>query len=275
MLTRILTAVVGIPLVIVTLFVWDGSLFAVGIGVMSVLAANEYFRAVRQAGRANPHELLGLAACAALVGGAWCGWQLPAILTAVILLAMILETFRQPRAPISNIGSLFIGILYAGWLFSFLVLLRSNFSGLIQVRGIPQAYEHGAYLVLYVLMMVWATDTLAYFCGKFLGKRKLCPSLSPGKTVVGAVGGLLGAILVGGIVGIWFRIPAPHALAMGVLAGVFGQIGDLIESGLKRDLGIKDFGALLPGHGGVLDRFDSALIVTPIIFGYIVIVLRW
>ena len=123
--------------------------------------------------------------------------------------------------------------------------------------------------MLFVAVCVWSVDTFAYFFGRWFGKNKLAPQLSPGKTIEGSIGGLIGAILVGGAFGHWIHLPLMHGLAVGALAGVMGQVGDLFESALKREMGIKDFGRVLPGHGGALDRFDSLLFVAPLAYLYL------
>ena len=160
-------------------------------------------------------------------------------------------------------------IFYLGVLFSSFVLLRS-LPGPLTVLSFPQT-DRGAWLMLFVALCVWATDTFAYFVGRSLGKRKLAPTLSPNKTVEGSVGGLLGAMSVGASVGPLVHLSPWHGLAIGMIAGIIGQIGDLYESALKRELSLKDFGRVMPGHGGILDRFDSLLFVAPLAYLY----LRW
>ncbi len=159
------------------------------------------------------------------------------------------------------------GLGYIGMLFGSFVAVRA-LSGSVTVSGLG-VQERGAWLMLHVAVCVWATDTFAYLVGKAIGKHKLAPSLSPGKTREGSLGGLLGAIVAGMTFSAWIHQPLILGIALGVLAGTIGQIGDLFESALKRERGIKDFGSLLPGHGGVLDRFDSLLFVTP--FAYWVV----
>ena len=157
-----------------------------------------------------------------------------------------------------------IGMVYLGALFSSLVLLR-DLPGQISVDPFGRA-DRGAWLLLFVAACVWATDTFAYFAGRSFGKRKLAPKLSPGKTVEGFVGGLLGAMLTGGLFAAWIHLPLIAGLAIGGMAGVVGPLGDLFESALKRELGLKDFGRVMPGHGGILDRFDSLLFVAPLAY---------
>jgi phosphatidate cytidylyltransferase len=157
-----------------------------------------------------------------------------------------------------------VAYFYIGALFSSYVLLRS-LPGRLTVAPFPEA-DRGAWIFLLVVVCVWATDTFAYFVGRAIGRRKLAPTLSPGKTIEGSLGGLLGALAVGTAFALWLRLPPSHGLVIGAIAGIAGQIGDLFESALKRELGIKDFGGILPGHGGILDRFDSLLFVAPLAY---------
>ncbi len=147
-----------------------------------------------------------------------------------------------------------VGAVYLGLLLSALVLLRS----------LP---KFGTWALLSAVFCVWASDTGAYFAGRAWGKRSLAPSLSPKKTVEGALGGLAGSVLVGIAIAVGLHLSPIFGGVLGVVAGIAGPLGDLWESALKREAGIKDFGTLLPGHGGVLDRFDSLLFVAP--FAYL------
>jgi phosphatidate cytidylyltransferase len=133
------------------------------------------------------------------------------------------------------------------------------------LHGLFPHMERGAAAVLLTVFSVWATDSFAYFVGRAVGKSKLAPKLSPGKTIEGAAGGLAAALCFGALFGWMFLGDAALGLVVGGIAGIFGQVGDLFESALKRELGIKDFGGIMPGHGGVLDRFDSLLFVAPIV----------
>ena len=123
-------------------------------------------------------------------------------------------------------------------------------------------------------IVTWLNDTGAYLIGARLGKTKLAPALSPKKTVEGALGGLAFATVTSVLCGLWFQLPLVHALILGPVLGMLGQVGDLCESAIKRDLGIKDFGGIMPGHGGILDRFDSILFTAPIAYYYLAWILR-
>ena len=144
---------------------------------------------------------------------------------------------------------------------------------------VTRAYFGTGYMVL-IFLCAWSSDTFAYFTGKFMGKHKLIPHVSPNKTVEGAVGGLVGSVIVCSlylyILNITIGIQSPWLIIgvlVGIVGGVFGQIGDLVASSIKRDTGVKDFGNIFPGHGGVMDRFDSVMFIAPVVFGIIAAVL--
>ncbi len=135
----------------------------------------------------------------------------------------------------------------------------------------------GSGLVLLALGLAWLADTGAYFAGRFFGRRKLYEAVSPKKTVEGALGGLLGSIVWAVVASLWFlrgALPLVHAIPLAIVAGVLGQAGDLGESLLKRSTGVKDSGAIVPGHGGVLDRVDALIVTAALVFLYAVWVER-
>ncbi len=218
---------------------------------------------------------------------------LPAVIALLVIGTLIHQILRREPEPLTNVGVTFLGVIYVGWLFSYLIFLRAlpgsvhivNLAHLATgpLAGTPLAppilgLSHaalGTWVVLYVFAVTWSTDAGAYFIGMSLGKHKLAPNLSPKKTVEGAVGGLIAATVMSLVWGTWIGLPWYHCLLLGPILGALGQIGDLCESSLKRDMGLKDFGTLLPGHGGILDRFDSLLFTAPIAFYYLTIVAKW
>ncbi len=141
-----------------------------------------------------------------------------------------------------------------------------------QVALVEQQIHNFVWLIIWT---AFGTDVFAYFSGFLFGKHKLCPKISPKKTIEGSIGGTLGSVLLCGIFG-HFVIPEyfVHCLIIGVLGGIVSQLGDLTASIFKRKMGIKDYGSLIPGHGGILDRFDSVLFTAPLVFSYIVIVIN-
>lgn len=160
-----------------------------------------------------------------------------------------------------------IGMMYLGLLFSSFVLLR-GLPGRLQLVGLPE-FDRGAWLMIFTASAVWATDSLAYFVGKAFGKRKMVPKISPAKTWEGFLGGLMGGVIAGLLFAKGIHLSLSDGAMVGLIAGIFGPLGDLFESALKRELEIKDFGAIMPGHGGILDRFDSLLFVAPLIYLYL------
>jgi phosphatidate cytidylyltransferase len=160
-----------------------------------------------------------------------------------------------------------VGFWYIGGTFASFVLLRA-LPGRIRVGGFAEA-DRGAWIMLCIAVCVWSTDTFAYFAGKAIGKHKLAPKLSPGKTIEGFVGGFIGAMAAGALFAHWIGLTWTNGIVIGAISGLIGPLGDLFESGLKRELGLKDFGTIMPGHGGVLDRFDSLMFVAPVAYLYL------
>ncbi len=269
--TRILTALVGIPLFIAVLLVPGGGLFAFAGSVLAGVGISELVRAYRHydSQRIVPNFLL-LVWGASLPLLAWLfpEWQLEYTLLPVLGVAFLWElgkAWRRGLAPVlANIGYGLFCALYVGWLMSFLVRLR-----VAEGQGTLGNWqtEQGILWVLWLMAMLWSGDTIAYFIGKSIGKRKIAPSISPAKTVEGFLANLILCVVVGYWLGGWLGLAGWVSLSAGLGVGILGQLGDLFESLLKRTLGIKDFGGILPGHGGVLDRFDSLLFSAPWVWG--------
>lgn len=287
MLVRILTGLVGIPLAVVLIFFPGGLPFAIAMGVISILGAMEFYKGVRKKG-ARPVEWAGLMAVLFFVvsattfryaDGTTVGAIFPTALTLLLIASFCVEMIRTERSPIVNVGATVFGAIYVGWLISHLVVLRGVVLGgpsdiVSTVRVGSYHLEVGACLVMMTFMSTWACDTSAYFLGKAFGKTKIAPKLSPNKTVEGSIAGLLGTMLVTSIAGWIIHLPWYHGLAMGALFGVLSQLGDLSESSIKRELDLKDFGTIVPGHGGVLDRFDSLLFTGPAAYYYAMLFLQ-
>lgn len=187
-----------------------------------------------------------------------------------LMFLVIIATFILLCVPIINLKYTFIdvaitllGFIYVAVLFSFIPLVNTK--------------AHGAYLVWLIFIGSWLADTSAYYAGKNFGKRKLCPEVSPKKTVEGSIGGFLGSAIGCGVFGIIVSSFVPevaiiHYFLIGALCGVMGQFGDLVASSVKRYVGIKDYSNLIPGHGGILDRFDSILFNATVVFYYLTFV---
>ncbi len=283
MRTRIVSALVGAPLVIGAVL-WPGGAapfpgwpFAVFVLALVLVGLREFYDGCRAAGY-HPRDSYGMAAGVLLVLAAVplplreAGSTIIAALTLLLLVSLVVEALRPHRAPLRSLPASWLGALYVGWLFSFALRLRLADEEAISALGwrVPNAWMHtageGALLVLYTMLVTSAVDTGAYFAGKALGRHKLAPEVSPGKTWEGSVGGFLAGVLLAAVLGAWLRLPLAFSLTAGSLIGVVAQLGDLSKSAIKREIGIKDFGALIPGHGGVLDRFDSLLFTAPTVY---------
>jgi phosphatidate cytidylyltransferase len=175
---------------------------------------------------------------------------------------------RDRRSTLASWLVALAGSLLISGAFTHVILLR-HLIGVDMLRLGRLAVPPGAGWLTLVIATCWTADTAAYAVGKTLGRHKLWPAVSPGKTIEGAVGGLAGAVLITLGIGLWLGLPVVDALCLGVVLGAAGQLGDLGESKLKRWAGVKDSGALLPGHGGVLDRFDSLLVNAPLAWCYL------
>jgi len=193
-----------------------------------------------------------------LMWGGSQGLPLSSILMPVTVLLLVYSVYRKNTFHIEHVALTILGALYIGYGFMYMAM----------ARNIP---ENGLMLTILALLGIWSTDSGAYFVGKAIGKRKLWPEISPNKTLEGSVGGLITALVVVALTNLLFGgFSFAQAMGIALIAGIAGQIGDLIESAIKRHFGVKDSGTLLPGHGGVLDRFDSLIVVFPMLylFGY-------
>jgi phosphatidate cytidylyltransferase len=181
------------------------------------------------------------------------------IIATVLLLSMMVW---MPSVKPEDIAITLLGLLYPGVLLSTASLIKES------------AFIDDYYLLYISLTATYGTDTFAYFVGSFLGKRKLCPAISPNKTIEGSIGGLAGGIILVILLGFilnWvynINVHPIHFAIIGLLGGVFSQIGDLTASSIKRYCNVKDFGNIMPGHGGILDRIDSLLFVLPVVYVY-------
>lgn len=172
----------------------------------------------------------------------------------IIFLLLMITVISKNKLTFDEVGFVILSSVYVGFGFHFL----------LATRQIP---EIGMGLVFFVILMIWSTDSGAYFVGRKFGKRKLWPHISPNKTIEGSIGGIVTAFVIGIIIQWLFPIFTSTFtfIAVILIISIFGQIGDLVESAIKRHYGVKDSGNLLPGHGGILDRFDSLIYVFPLL----------
>ena len=257
---RVISALVGIPIAV--FLIWYGGLpLSAAIFVLAVLGIFEMNVLWKKVG---VHIWL----VGALTGGflfvinAYLNnnHMMGAVLFILLAAGFVHLVRMYPRFNMTELAATIFSTLYAGWLLAYIIILR-------QLPG-------GFHLVLLVLVSTWSSDTFAYITGSAIGKRKLAPVLSPNKSVEGSVGGIVGSMAAAASIGaVGQQFPMIHYLAVGLLAGCMGQVGDLVESALKRLAGVKDSGSVIPGHGGILDRFDSLLITAPVVYYYLKLVI--
>jgi len=261
---RVLVAVIGAPLVIY-LIISGGYLFLVLALIIGLVSLWEFYNMFSER-KVYAYQYAGLVAAAAMLVSIALNTALLAPVTlGGIALILLLSIRKQQEVAALNTAITITGLAYIAVFMGALLHLRLNFE-----TWYPQyaGSRAGGLLILLVFLSIWICDIAAYFCGKAFGKHKLAPSVSPKKTIEGAVAGLLGAILVAVGLGM-FMLPETalrDLVVTGIVAGIFGQLGDLIESRFKRDAGVKDSSAILPGHGGLLDRFDSLIFVSPFLW---------
>lgn len=307
LLPRVLVALVGVPALLFISYT-GGVWFLLFVLAVSLLALHEFFGMARAKG-ANPMAGFASAGTALLTlsffheriqdivlpfflgsGGISFLQKLQLFLTVLLLflfLALVIELFRNRGSAMLNAATTVFGVMYVGVFLASFVGIRelygAEFPYHLAVRHFPDAlplsdtalreatYAWGGLTVIAIFVSIWSCDTAAYFGGLTFGKHKLFPRVSPNKSWEGALFGFAGAVAAMMLFADAF-LPylLPHqAAVMGVIIGVFGQVGDLVESLLKRDAGIKDSSVLIPGHGGVLDRFDSLIFVAPVLYLYI------
>lgn len=276
MKTRVITALVGICVLIAVLFTFDTMIFNLIVAAITLIAVHEIYGAL---------------------GFKKEDWLLYVVLVPYVLLIM-LSSYMQYRVWVMP-ASFFLVVFYAIYLVARNgVVSFSKTSGLVMFSGIVifcfysfirlkellpvEEYGYDAvFFILLILCFAWGGDTCAYFAGRAFGKHKLCPVVSPHKTVEGAIGGVLGTMVFGVIATVAYSLIADRTEAfsqsnigvsmyliiavLGVVAAVLGIYGDLFASVVKRQCGIKDYGTIFPGHGGILDRFDSVMFIAPFV----------
>jgi phosphatidate cytidylyltransferase len=265
---RVATALVGIPLFLIAILAPGGWLLAIALSLLTSIGLWEFARACRAfptAPRIMPNPLLLVwGALLPLLTRAYHDASMERSLLLVLgfgFLWELAQAWRHPaRAVAYNIGLGLFAVLYVGWLMAFGVRLRTDFE--LLNLGSWQV-ERGALKLLWLMAMLWLGDSMAYFVGRSLGHHRLAPTLSPSKSWEGALANFACCLLIGLAGGSWLGLPLWKAGLIGAGVGILGQLGDLFESSLKRAIGLKDFGGILPGHGGVLDRFDSFLFSVP------------
>lgn len=262
--TRIISSVIGLLLFLGAIAISVETL-TVAIFVLAIFGINEFYSSMSNIGF-KPIKPIGYILCLIIL---FAGFNMPIHITkdfgfmlffVFIFVLYAIPVFSKGKYNTTDVSITLYGIFYIVFLFLFIVLLRR--------------LEYGIYYVGIILLGAWGTDTFAYFGGKLFGKKKLAPHLSPNKTVEGSISGVLGSVILMALYGIILvkyanNISYYHYIIIGVLCGIISQVGDLVASSTKRYTKIKDYGYVIPGHGGVLDRFDSVLFIAPVVYFYI------
>jgi len=284
---RILFAVVAAPLALLIVLVGGAPLAAL-LAVVSALGAWEFFRIARASGH-RPLDDVGIALAGLVplaVYAEFLGlFALRPAIIAVVALAVLAATIwlrGVEGRPLGAAATTLLGVVYTAGMLSFGYAIRYHDvvrgydvvgARHVAIGSLSLGIPPGGVLLIFPMVITWASDIGAYFVGRALGKRKLIPSVSPGKTVAGAVGGLAASMLVAWAFARGVLVPIASlgftpwgALLFGGLVSVAAQVGDLFESLLKREARVKDSSHIIPGHGGILDRFDSLIFVLPLAY---------
>jgi phosphatidate cytidylyltransferase len=255
-LKRWITGLSALPFLIFLVYK-GGVYFAVLVSAASLVALWEYYRIVVPEKSKTPSGLIlwwGYGICCAIIWAAY-GVGTDLLLGLVALISMF--QFKSDRSVLALIVRQLQGIIYIPVSLGFLVLIREGHSGTVWI--------------FLLLAIIFAGDTGAFYVGSYLGRHKLCPAISPGKTIEGAIGGLTANLVVGAIGKAFFLPDLPWSLSVlfFLAVGIAGQLGDLFESEMKRSSNIKDSSNILPGHGGILDRIDALLFASPVAYVFV------
>jgi phosphatidate cytidylyltransferase len=269
MLERIIIGIASLPIIIACTY-YGGWSFFILVTTLALFSLNEFYSLMNKKGY-SPSYIIGFLVTLFFM---WFTaytvrhphWEPYAtgILTTAIIITFAGGIFlKKAQDSTINASITLLGILYVGWMFSYLTLIRE--------MNPPEAHfwkDHGAYL-FFLIISIWACDTAAYLVGTYFGKIKLSPYISPKKTVEGAAVGLLIGIVAASIFGKLIGMSMMHVVILGFIIGIVGQVSDLVESLIKRDADVKDSSSIIPGHGGFLDRMDSFILTAPIMYYYI------
>ncbi len=246
---RVLSGVIGV-IALIAIMMTGGLLLKLSLMVLSIVALFEFYKAINRLD-AKPIMLVGyLSSVLFLLSLYFDKITVDLIFTILMIISLSITVLGNTKT-IKDVAATFIGILYIPFLLYHLI------------------YLDGTKYMWLVFIIAFGTDTFAYLVGTKFGKNKLCPHISPKKSVEGAIGGIIGSVMLSLIYGLFFEIQPLWSLGvMAILGSVVSQIGDLTASRIKRLAGIKDFGKLMPGHGGALDRFDSIIFAAPFVYYY-------
>ena len=260
--TRVVVALFGIPLIIIVSVLgrWPFVIFTLAIALISFFEFSQMVINKRH----YVNMLIGILSISAIVINTYehyIGYH--SLIVMIVSALLALELLRNKGSAISNLGSTLLGIFYIGFFSSSLIALRQLYEYSYFL------YDQGGYLIISVFASIWLCDSAAYFIGSAVGSHKIFPRISPNKSWEGTITGFFFAIF--GMIVSHF-LSTSNAVVLGMIVGIFGQTGDFIESMFKRDTNVKDSSGLIPGHGGIFDRFDSLLFTVPAVYMYLRII---
>jgi len=251
LIIRSISGLIGVILLII-IATQGGVVLDAGILFISIIGVYEFYKALNKGGY-KPIKFLGYIFCILLfldnINIIWADLDFGIFIVLIIsLLLMVVDN----KVTILDVAYTLMGILYVPFLMFHITYL-----------------DNTKYIWL-IFLTAWGTDTFAYIFGNLFGKNKLCPNLSPNKTIEGSFGGILGSLILTTIFSKYFKLgPMWKMILLSVIASTLAQLGDLTASKIKRITGIKDYGYIMPGHGGILDRFDSILFTAPVVYYYV------
>lgn len=270
---RIITGVVGGAFTIFVIYEGNWLFFI----MMALLALGSWYEYGNLAARlkAAVADRTGAVWLIAVMGAYWYGSVKLMMLFAVVMLLWLLTKtvlFHGQVKPVDSAYTMY-GLLYVGCGFLSLLALRNGLLGSYLTDSFSSVMlEPARFFTFLLIFSTWASDTFAFAVGKWKGRTKLCPAISPGKTREGAIGGFIGTVLTALIFSAVFQFSLFHGFVIGLIVAVTAPMGDLAESILKRLCQVKDSGSIIPGHGGVLDRFDSLLFAAPAVYVYLTLI---
>lgn len=262
MIPRTLTSLISVPIILVCVY-YGGPAFLILVLGLALIGVNEFYSLMMKKGYFPAFWVGNIITASFIIFAHYAlakNWEPAhsAILTLAAAIALMAGVFlKREKDTIVDVAVTILGMIYVGWFFSYLIFIRS-------------LTEHGGYL-FFLMLTIWAVDVAAYLSGRVFGHTPLMPSISPKKTWEGAIAGFLVALIASAVFSWTANLEIWHALALGGLIGIFGQMSDLIESLIKREAGAKDSSNLIPGHGGVLDRIDSFILTAPLMYYYVIL----
>ncbi|GAB4152774.1 MAG: phosphatidate cytidylyltransferase [Ignavibacteriales bacterium] len=263
-ITRIIVSVLAIPVLLAISIVGKIPFFLMML-LISVIAFNEYSKMLSNK-RIIVNRFIGTLAIIAVFFQAYFKWvEVSMLILSITLLLLLIELFHNKQSAINNLGGTLLGVFFIGMFSSTTINIREFYGENILL------YNQGGYLISSIFITIWMCDSAAYFLGTAFGKHRLFLRVSPKKSWEGAIAGFIFSIISMSALKIIILdfFSWQDVIIIGIIIGIFGQIGDLVESLMKRDAGVKDSSSIIPGHGGILDRFDSLIFVAPIIYFYL------